>query len=423
MRICIVNEYFHPDSTGGTGTELSNLARNLCDNYDDVEIDVITSRNLYRTEVTTLPSRECWDGINIYRVATPRPSKTSTKARLAANFLFSAAATLQLLRRRYDVLIVATAPPTTPIAARAYKRLTGTPYIYIVYDLYPDIAVALQAISKESRLTRIFHRMQKTWLHGASRTIVLGRCMQDYLGRHYSLDDRNIQVIPIGSDPELIRPMPRSTRFRAANDLKDFVVLYAGNFGRHQNFDTIIDAAKRIGAVRNDISFVFVGDGAQKEYITNRKVEEHIDNLYMFPFVPKEDLSDLLASGDVSLVTLEPGAEGLGVPSKFYNILAAGRPSIALVSPISEVARVIAEAQCGIQINQADVEKLTSTVIEYADSPELTARMGVNARRVLVDKYTNRHVSDRFMMICAAAVGREALTEAHVLPARTKVEH
>ena len=97
MRICIVNEFFYPDSAGGTGAVLSGLARTLKDNYDDIEIDVITSHHLYRGKVgTKLPRTEAWDGIRIHRLSTPKP-RTGMLRRLTANFLFSSAALNKLL--------------------------------------------------------------------------------------------------------------------------------------------------------------------------------------------------------------------------------------------------------------------------------------------------------------------------------------
>src|SRR5205085_7025292 len=126
-----------------------------------------------------------------------------------------------------------------------------------------------------------------------------------------------IQVIPIGYDPDQVRPTDRMSQFRQQNGLTGFMVLYAGNFGRHQDFDTLLDAAALLRRAGKEITLVFVGDGAKREQVARRIAAEGMSNVRMFPFVPREELSDLLASADVSLVTLEPGAEGLGVPSKF----------------------------------------------------------------------------------------------------------
>ena len=403
MRICLISEYFYPDSGGGTGTVLSNLTRHLKDAYDDVEIDVITSRHLYRAAPgaeTSLSSRDNWNGIEIERLDTPRPHASNIKKRLLANLRFSWAALRAVIRRkRYDLVLVSTAPPTAPIAAKGLLALTRTPYAYIVYDLFPDVAVALGVLEKSSRPAQVLYKAQRSWLHSAAKTIVLGRCMADHLVKTYDLPRPKIEVIAVGADASQIEPLSQQTQFRADNDLQDFVVLWAGNFGHHQNFDAILDAAVALRDSAREggrkVTFAFVGDGAKREYIASRICNEDISNARMFPFVPVAQFSDMLASADVSLVALEPGAEGLGVPSKFYNILASGRPTVALVAPGSEVAHVLEENNCGVRIDQ-DGTALARVIGELADDPQRVQTMGQNARRACEEKYSMTQVAHLF---------------------------
>lgn len=404
MKICLLSEYFYPDNTGGTGTVLANLLRSLKDHYPDLEIDVITSRSLYRGGDGRLPLKENWAGIRILRVRTPKANPFSTAKRLATNTRFSVAAFRKLMARlkKYDLILVSTAPPPLPLAAKAYTRLTGTPYVYLIYDLYPDIAIALKVLEK-SKAVRIIQNLQKKWMHSSAKTVVLGRCMADYLVENYEMPREQIAAIPIGSDPTKIVPADKNSRFRVKHGLEGFVVLWAGNFGQHQNFDAILDAAKMVQNDAHKISFVFVGDGAQKGYLADRIADEQITNACMFPFVPEEEFSDMLASADVSLVSLEPGAEGLGVPSKFYNILASARPTVALVTPDCEVARVIDEEECGVRVEQGDAGQLATTLLHLANSPDLLARMGQNARRACEQQYSIEQVTRKFYEVFLSA--------------------
>lgn len=418
MRICIVNEFFYPDSTGGTGTVLSDLVHSLRETYSDVDIDVVTSKNLYREAGAHLPAWENWNGVNIHRLATPRPNGLSTPLRLGANLLFCLFALVKLAcLGRYDLLLVGTAPPMVAMSAQALGWLKATPFVYVVYDLEPDRSVTMKMLAHTHPVARLFRGSQKHWLHAASKVVVLGRCMREYLGQAYDLPEHRVQVIPIGSDPTEIVPASRDSRFRALHGIGGFVVLYSGNFGRYHDFDTLLDAAKalkdkektknkgRFGATERqgkdlpfmqDIRFVLVGSGAQKAHIAQRIADEKIGNVRLFDFVSKEDYADLLASADVSLVTLEPGMEGLCVPSKFYSILASGRPTIAAVSPHSEVARVIDEAQCGVHLSQGDVGQLMNVLTHLAAHPAEVERMGRNARRVLEEKYSTQGLARQY---------------------------
>jgi colanic acid biosynthesis glycosyl transferase WcaI len=427
MRVCIINEFFYPENTGGTGTVLSDLARRLQDDYDDVSVDVITSRNLYRADSEVLPGHEDWHGIPIRRLSTPRPSPHSILRRLIANLLFSLGALLCLLRRpRYDVLLVGTAPPTSPMTAILYKWLTGTPYVYITYDLEPDRVVTLGVMPASNPVIRLLRWMQHHWLRAASRVVALGRCMEKHLIHEYRLPPEKIEVIPIGFDPTKVRPMGRCSKFRRENGLEGFVVLYAGNFGRYHNFDTILDAAKHLQSGRDDIQFVLVGNGAQRAHIVQRVEAEALTNVKLCGFVPEEDFADMLASADLFLVTLEQGMEGLCVPSKLYSTMAAGRATVALMGAESEVSLVVTESESGFQVTQGDVAGLVRVLVEMADAPEEAERMGSNARRALMEAYASPIIAHKYYQTLRAAVyeaNAKELPGAAVVDARLLEEH
>lgn len=400
MRICIVNEFFYPDNTGGTGTVLSDLVRSLQEIDRDLEIDVVTSSNLYRQAKAALPSCESWNGVTIHRLKTPHPNFLSTPLRLSANLLFCGYALAKLMTLRpYDVVVVGTAPPMVAMAAQALKRVKGTPFVYIVYDLEPDRSVIMKVLPQNHPVITAFRHAQRRWLQSAAKVVVLGRYMAEHVSHTYSVPLDQIATIPIGSDPAEIVPASKSTRFRAKHGLDGFLVLYAGNFGRYHNFDTILDAALGLKDTHPQINFALVGDGTQKEHIAERIHRDSLCNVKLFDFVAKDDYADLLASADVSLVTLEPGMEGLCVPSKFYSILASGRPVLASVSPKSEVARVIDEAYAGVHVEQSATNLLVESIIAMASDPDETERMGRNARRVLEEKYSMTRIARQYYAV------------------------
>ena len=423
MRICIVNEFFYPDNTGGTGTVLSDLVRSLREIDPDLEIDVVTSTNLYRSAQVKLPAFENWNGVSIYRLATPHPNSLPMALRLGANLLFCASAFAKLLSlRSYDTVLVGTAPPMAALTAQALLHRRKTPFVYIVYDLEPDRSVTMKMLPPGHPFVRVFGAAQRRWLNAAAKVIVLGEYMGEHLTRTYGVPPENIEAIPVGSNPDEIVPGPKATRFRARHDISGFLVLYSGNFGRYHNFDTVLDASRLLKETHPQISFALVGDGAQKAHIMRRVAEEELTNVRLFDFVAKEDYADLLASADLSFVTLEPGMEGLCVPSKFYSILASGRPVLATVSPLSEVARVIDEAQAGVHMEQSATEALAAAVVRLSEHPAETERMGRNARRVLEEQYSMREVARCYYAVLESACRRsEAVSRP--LPSLPPVEH
>lgn len=402
MRVCLIREYFYPDVTGPT--VMSELARYLKDHHPDLELDVITSRNVYRG-VEHLPAYSEWDGIRITRLATPKSKRPSTLLRLGAGLLFTAAVGRALARApRYDVILLLSDPPSLPLSVARYARATGTPYVYLVPDLFPDLGVRLGVLHAGSPLVALARARQRRWLHDAAQVVVIGRDMRDYLMAHYGLPAERVSVIPNHADPTRITPGSRETAFRRVHGLRGFLVLYAGNLGRHQRFEDILDAAVLLQTERPEVQFVFVGVGARRPELADAVAERRLSNVRLYSPVEASGLGDLLNSADVALVTLEPGAEGMGVPSKFYNGLAAGRPTIALMSRDAEVARVVMEHDCGLQVDHDNPRALADAVLRLANDPAAVARMGRHARETLLQHYTLEQMAEAYYrVLCAAA--------------------
>lgn len=406
MHVCFLNEFFYPDMMGGTPKVLSELAQRLKQNHG-ANVTAVTSRNSYRDPSIKFDSQEIWEGVDIRRVEAPHWSSKRAPQRLAGNILFTRRAASRMLRSvKCDVTFVSTAPVTLPMAAETYKKRRKKPYVYIVYDLDPDRAVVVGVTKKDSRPEKLLRSHQRKWLHGAARVIVIGRCMKEYLVKTYGVPADRITFIPVGADPETVQRLDYETNFRKKHGIEGFTVLYSGNFGKYHDFDTLLDAAKLVGEKDPKINFVLVGRGAKKAHLEARIADEKISNVRMFDFVPDEEYSDLLASADVSLVTLEAGMEGLCVPSKFYSILASGRPTLALMRPNCEVAYTIREHDLGVQVDLGDTAHLAEAILKLPENQEALKLQGIKARNVFDLYFTTPVVAEQTYQLLKEVTGK-----------------
>ncbi|MEI7831973.1 MAG: glycosyltransferase family 4 protein [bacterium] len=407
MKICLITEYFYPEDSGGTPTVLSQLMRYMKDHYKDLEIDVVTSNNLYRSAGGKLPAFVDWNGIKIYRLNSPRSNQPSTIVRLIAGAVFSTMALTKLFSsRKYDLVVVGTNPPSSPIVGRWLWKRFGTPYCYLIHDLYPDIAVGVGALGKNNNIARISRAYQRIWLHDARAVVVLGRCMRDYIITEYHVPTERINVITSWCDPNEIMPMPKETKFREKHGVFGFIVIYAGNLGRSQGLDMVLDAAKLLQKSHPAIQFVLIGKGDAWDNLSSRITDEKIMNVHLLPGVPADEYPEVLASADVSLVSLEPSMEGLAVPSKSYNILSSGRPLVALMSECNEISRMVVEHECGVQVNHGKVQRLVDVIAKLHLNAELGIQMGHNSRTALKENYTIEHTAKKFLNLFNKIVNR-----------------
>ncbi len=401
MKIVILSEYFHPDNSGGTPTDLSDLSRALRLRYPEILIDVITSKNLYRPAggVGPLPRYERWAGLDIKRLRVPKSNRPSLLMRFFFGGVFTVAALTELLqRKRYDLVFIVTNPPALGLAAWFYFKITGTRYLYLVHDLYPNIAIALGKLRAEALPVRVFKAVQRRWLHDAGQVVVLGRCMKRRLVEAYGLDQARVTVIPSWGVVSTSGPVPATTEFRSRLAFTGTVALYAGNFSEYAKIDLFLKAAGLLRA-RNDLLFVLVGDGTRRAAIEQEITVSQLSNVRLLPKVPREMMAQVLAGCDVALISLDQRMLGLGVPSKLYTILAAGCPILAVVPAESEVALVVEEEKCGINVTDGSPAKIAAELEAMADAPARLKFFSGNSRRALERKYTMAHACDRFRVV------------------------
>jgi glycosyltransferase involved in cell wall biosynthesis len=159
--------------------------------------------------------------------------------------------------------------------------------------------------------------------------------------------------------------------------------------------ETIAEAANRLQDI--PVLFLFIGGGGKREKIGKMVAEFGLENVLFLPYQPKEKLQYSLSCSDVSLVSLDEGVEGLSVPSKYYGILASGRPVIALMAERSEVAMSIRESGCGYVVPPGNPDALAERIRYLFDHPDAVREMGKKARQSLERNYSRRVVAEKYL--------------------------
>jgi len=138
--------------------------------------------------------------------------------------------------------------------------------------------------------------------------------------------------------------------------------------------------------------FLFIGGGAQRPWLEAQARERGLSNVRFMPYQPRERLAESLSVPDVHLISLLPEVEGFVVPSKFYGIAAAGRPSIFVGSTEGEIAGLINEFKCGTVVRTGDVEGLSAAIARFRDDSALRQEYGRNARTIFEQKF-DKHIA------------------------------
>jgi glycosyltransferase involved in cell wall biosynthesis len=269
-------------------------------------------------------------------------------------------------------------------------------------DLFPETAIELGLI-KDKTLPGQLSLFLRNW---SMRQSALTICPIDRMARFLSaqgISADNLAVVHHWADKNEILPVdPQDNPLRHAWGLGDkFVIGYSGNFGRAHDFQTVLDAAEQLKA-SPEIVFLMIGEGQQRRYVEEEARRRGLSNIVMKPFQPVDQLSESLGAADVHLVSLKPELEHCIVPSKFYGVLAAARPTIFIGDPDGEIATVIRDFHCGVSLCPGEVEMLVSAILLLRNSQFNRKLMGNNARYLMETAYSREFGA----AVWQSAVGR-----------------
>jgi glycosyltransferase involved in cell wall biosynthesis len=396
MKLLIITQYFWPENF-----RINDLAREFSKRGHAVT--VLTGLPNYPGGKFspgygfTGPYRELYEGVEVIRCPL-LPRGSGSGVRLALNYMsFAVMATLRGLlawRKDYDVIFVhEPSPMTVGFPAIVIKALTRAPVLLWVLDLWPESVSATQAI-RSPRVLRWIERMVRFIYRHCDRILVQSRAFVSHVERQ-RVPSEKILYLPSWAETLYesavgALPVPENVRLP-----EGFRIMFAGNVGAAQDFETILTAAERVKS-RRDIHWIIVGDGRMLSWVQAEVARRRLgDTVHLLGRHPLEAMPAFFAQADAMLVTLrrEP-IFALTIPGKVQSYLASGRPIVAALD--GEGARIIQEAGAGIVCPAERPEALADAVLRLAETPkearELMGRRGAEYyathfdRRVLFDQ-------------------------------------
>jgi colanic acid biosynthesis glycosyl transferase WcaI len=341
---------------------------------------------------------------DVQRVWSTEFSKDNLFLRIVNIFILSMSMLVRLILKVHhgDKILVVTNPPTLPYVAIIVGRLKGARCFVLVYDVYPEVLVATGLIREGHPLIKIMHSMTALLFRSADAVIVLGRDMKDLVTQRYHDSGRNLHIIPNWTDAEEIKPTSRTENNLLLQQriVDKFIVGYIGNIGRTHDIESII-ASARIISERDQIHFLFVGNGAKKQWLDQYVVSSGLTNVTTLPFLDRSRQNEVHNACDLSIISFVPGMAGLSVPSRMYNMMAAGKPILAVTDGWSELARVIEEERIGWVISSHSPEEIAECIVRAQEQPDVLIEMGRRARDVVIKKYSFPQILRRYQELLA----------------------
>jgi colanic acid biosynthesis glycosyl transferase WcaI len=395
LNVLVVSQYFWPEAF-----RINDLVRGLKERGH--EVTVLTGKpnypggSFFPGYGFLRPIREGYEGVKVLRVPLI-PRRSGSGRMLTLNYmsfvLFASLLGPLLCRGRFDVIFVyAPSPITVGLPALVMKKVKNAPLMLWVQDLWPESLSAIGAVRSKQALRWVAWMVRYIY-RGCDRILVTSG---GFVPR----------VEAMGAAPEKVRYWPQWAEALyepvevepdapEREEMPDgFRVVFAGNVGVPQSFETILTAAEKLRGY-SGIRWVVIGDGRRRRWVEDRVRELGLEGrVHLLGRRPPESMPRYFALADALLVTLKRGPIlSLTVPGKVQSYLACNRPVVAALD--GEGARVVEESGAGLTAPAEDASSLAGAVLRlYETSPEEREKMGGRGRAYFEEHFEREKLLD-----------------------------
>jgi glycosyltransferase involved in cell wall biosynthesis len=294
---------------------------------------------------------------------------------------------------KVDVVIASSPTLFSALAAWLMARVRRVPFVLEVRDLWPE-AFAELGVVRNGVAIQALYALADFLYRQAALVVVVTQAFADRLAAR-GVPPEKLAVIHNGADLDRFSPSTDGRATRAALGLGDgFVAAYVGSHGLSHGLDVVLDTAERL----TDVTFLLVGDGADRDRLLAERDRRGLSNVRMLPSVPKDDVPGLYASADVCLVPLRdvPIFETF-VPSKLFEILAAGRPVVGAVR--GEARGILEQSGGALLVPPSDADAMAGAVTRLRQDRALRETLGIRGRAFVEQRYDRNVLAARYLAL------------------------
>ena len=396
----ILNHYaISPDMSGGT--RHFDLARELVKKGHEVTIFASGFDHHTRQYLKIKPGEkmrvEEYDGVRFVWVNTIPYTKNDWRRVL--NMLSYGWRVLRCSRGlpKPDAVIGSSMHPFAALAGWWLARRYKAKFIFEVRDLWPQTAVDMGAMKKNSLPAKLLYAWEKFMCNKAEKIIVLLPYAKDYVASR-GISPEKVFWLPNGVNLERFdHPAPLEEGSEVAEVFEQyrdkFKVIYTGAHGPANGLEVIIHAASIFQDRNLGIHFFLIGDGPDKDRLISVVKEKRLNNVSFLPPVPKALVPSILEKADLLVHTIkkmEVLQYGMS-PNKMYDYLASAKP---IVTSIEAKNNPVEEANAGIAVEPENPEALAEAIVKIYDLPEeKRIELGTNGRQYVEQFYNIKNLA------------------------------
>ncbi len=406
MRILLVTTYFEPDS-GAAAVRLSRLAKQLAERGHAVT--VLTAMPHYpRGEISDgyrgrYTMTEMREGVRVVRAWLYANNSPKILQRLMSQISFMLTALLRgLFLPRPEVVLIEAQPVFTSLAGTLLARLKRAPYVLNVSDIWPEYLEAVGVMRSTHPLYRLFKFLVNRTERGAAGIVALLPSILESIRARIG-DGTNRRVIFNAVDLRRFHTGLDDREFREKYGLGDArLITFVGTFGTHIDFSTMLEAAACF-AGRDDVRFVFIGTGRQREKIEERLARGDLHHTIWIGWIDHDEMPYAWAASYLTYWAIydHPLYRG-SLQSKFFEAMASGVPVVIALEGIA--TETVNRSGAGITVPFGSTQALADAIERLLNDAALRATYSAAARRYAEQHFDAERVADAYEAVLTGVI-------------------
>lgn len=384
-KLWILSELFYPETTS-TAYILTEIAKKLAIKY---EVHVICGNPVYDIGSQTADIPE----IIIHRLTGRKIDKNNKVKRIFRALTLSSKLKKELVMHKDEVnkVFMVTNPIFLLPKISNWTKKNGKELTLLVHDVFPENAKASGLIK-----IRFFFKFLKKYFDRAykkcDKIIVIGNDMKDVIVSK-GVEENKVSIIQNWANIENIKPSNNTSKTSSKIRIQ-----FAGNMGRVQGLCEFFDILSQVH--NSDIEFIFTGSGAVKKELQEKSKNIHGVEITFNLSYSRDEENRVLNDCDIALISLNENMYGLGVPSKTYNNMAAGKALLFVGPKNSEIFSMINESQIGYCFDAQSKEEIISFFNNLnKTSVDIIKDMGKNSRVLAEREYSKDVILNKYISI------------------------
>lgn len=408
-KVLIHSIVFHPDGVS-TAYLYNDIALGLINNGFEVTAltttphynfsSPINEENGFQKKLFGLYYKSNFEGIEIFHIPQKK-YKSSIKRLFGFLYWHIVSVLIGLFLVRFDFVLSPSPPPTIGFISIILGKIKRAKIIYNVQEIYPDLLINRKSVNSKI-LIRILRKLEKFVYDYSDAVVTIDDIFYNTIVSRFK-NPKKLKIIPNFVDTQVYKPEKEYDGFIDKRDynFKGLKVMYAGNIGHAQDWNTLIEVAKELKDY--PVEFFIIGEGAKKDELIKEIKSDNIRNIKLFPYQKRELMSRINAFADVHFIFMEPSVASQGFPSKVYSILACGKPIIVASTIDSPLVSFLNNLNVGFLVTNENktqrITELKNSFISYIDDASLVKTHSENARKAIIMNYSKEVVVQQYVKL------------------------